>query len=124
MTIYADYAFYADDYLKGRKAAVESGEFDYFAAQASQTIKTYTCSNIDDEDVPECVKMCCCEIAEMLCRNEQLIANGEGLSSESVQGWSRSYESSEVRQSFIDSFVHNVIYKWLSGTGLLFRGIG
>lgn len=123
MTIYADYTFYTDNYLKGRKAAVQAADFDYFAAEASQTIKVYTCSNIDDEDVPECVKMCCCEIAEMLCKNEQLIANSAGLSSESVQGWSRSYESSEEMQSLMDSRTHNVIYKWLSGTGLLFRGI-
>ena len=39
MTIYADYTFYTDNYLKGRKAAVQAADFDYFSAEASQTIK-------------------------------------------------------------------------------------
>ena len=123
MTTYADYSFYVTEYLKGREAAVQGADFDYFAADASQLIRTYIGTDIE-VDVPECVKMCCCELAEMLFKNEQLSANSEGLSSESIQGWSRSYESSEARQSLMDSRTLNVIYKWLSGTGLLYRGIG
>lgn len=46
-----------------------------------------------------------------------------GVSSESVGGWSKSYESSDIRRQNADRAVHDIVYKWLSGTGLLYRGV-
>ena len=78
--------------------------------------------NIDDENPPEEVKMCCCEIAELAYKRDQS-AQSDGVSSESVQGWSKSYESTESRRNAFDKAVRECIYNWLSSTGLLYRGI-
>ena len=32
-------------------------------------------------------------------------------------------ESSDIRRQNADRAVHDIVYKWLSGTGLLYRGV-
>ncbi len=121
MVIYADENFYKNEYLQG-KAAVITAAFPYYFREASQVIKKYVFDNIDDENPPEEVRMCCCEIAELAYKRDRS-AQSDGVSSESVQGWSKSYESTESRRNAFDKAVRECIYKWLSGTGLLYRGI-
>ena len=121
MLIYADEDYYKKEYLQG-KAAVITAAFPYYSREASQVIKKYVFDNIDDEDIPEEVKMCCCEIAELAYKRDQS-AQSDGVSSESVQGWSKSYESTESRRNAFDKAVRECIYNWLSSTGLLYRGI-
>lgn len=121
MINYADFTFYTVKYLAGRKAVIDTA-FPYFARLATQEIKRYTGDNVNEFEVPEEVSMCCCEVAELVFKHEQSKQN-EGVSSESVQGWSRSYESTEARQQAFDTAVKNCVYKWLSGTGLLYRGV-
>lgn len=120
--IYADEDFYNLTYLCGREAVITAA-FDFYARTATFKIKQYTGTNVDEDNIPDEVKNCCCEIAEMIYTNAKAAAEGVGLTSESVGGWSKSYESSEQRSQSIDVSVHNVIYKWLSGTDLLFRGV-
>ena len=121
MVIYADEDYYKKEYLQG-KAAVITAAFPYYSREASQVIKKYVFDNIDDEDIPEEVRMCCCEIAELAYKRDQS-AQSDGVSSESVQGWSKSYESTESRRNAFDKAVRECIYNWLSSTGLLYRGI-
>lgn len=121
MVIYADEDFYKNEYLQG-KAAVITAAFPYYFREASRVIKKYVFDNIDDENPPEEVRMCCCEIAELAYKQDQS-AQSDGVSSESVQGWSKSYESTESRRQAYSNAVKECIYKWLSGTGLLYRGI-
>lgn len=121
MTNYADEAFYKNKFLSDRKAVVNTA-FAYFARLATQEIKRFTGDNVNEFDIPEEVSMCCCEIAEMIFRQEQSSDN-EGVSSESVQGWSKSYESTESRKQAFDTAVRECVYKWLNGTGLLYRGL-
>ncbi len=121
MVIYADENFYKKEYLQG-KAAVITAAFPYYFRKASQIVKKYVLDNIDDENPPEEVRMCCCEIAELAYKQDQT-AQSDGVSSESVQGWSKSYESTESRRNAFDKAVKECVYKWLGGTGLLYRGI-
>ena len=122
MTVYADYNFYTDEYLAGRSETVTEADFTFYAHEASRVIDEYTFGNIDPDNVPEEVRLCCCEIAEMIFRQEQSSQN-EGVSSESVQGWSKSYESSESRRETSRRTQRDIIRKWLSGTGLLYSGV-
>lgn len=78
--------------------------------------------SLNENDIPEEVKMCCCELAENIFKAEQE-GGTQGVSSESVGGWSKSYESSDIRRQNADRAVHDIVYKWLSGTGLLYRGV-
>lgn len=122
MNNYADESFYKEEYLQG-KAAVVTAAFDFYAREASRIIKQYTLDNIDESSVPEEVSMCCCELAELAFRDESSEAQNGGISSESVQGWSKSFESTEARKTALQSAQKACVYKWLSGTGLLYRGV-
>ena len=123
MTVYADYDFYTTEYLAGKSAAVTAADFPYYARQASAVIDRYTHGNINSDDVPEQVRYCCCELVEIMCRSDGSKASKkDGISSESVQGWSQSYESSEDRRNALRSSQKDCIYKWLSNTGLLYSG--
>lgn len=124
MTVYADYNYYTTEYLAGKSAAVTAADFTYYAKQASALIDQYTFGNINPENVPEAVKNCCCELAEQSYKADTSESAGKvGISSESVQGWSISYESSEARKTAIKSAQRDCIYKWLSNTGLLYSGV-
>lgn len=97
--------------------------FSFYARQASQIIKQYTFNNIDENNVPECVKICTCELAENIYQSDIADRQNCGVLSEAVAGWSKSYESAESRGNAFDKAVKECIYRWLSGTGLLYSGV-
>lgn len=120
MLIYADNKFYFDDYILNKSAVLNTKNFSYYAREASVYIDRYTFGQVT-EPVPEPVKMCCCELAERIYSYYQQKDN-QGVASESVGGWSKSYESSEVQEKAFSRDIKNIIYKWLSNTNLLYRG--
>lgn len=120
--LYAEHDFYTSKYAFGA-GLIESALFNRYALRASQKIKEYTGTNIDENNVPECVKMCCCELAELFYKAEKAETENGGVKSETVGSWSKSYESTQERESHISKKIHDVIHMWLSGTGLLYRGI-
>lgn len=122
MTIYADENFYADEYLAG-KTAVITAAYTYYFREASRIIDVYTFGNIDADNVPEDVRMCCCELAELICRFDTEQDGHAGKASESVQGWSVSYTSASDSKTQLDAQTRDVVYKWLSGSGLLYSGV-
>ena len=120
---YADYSFYSTSYLLGRSPTVTQQDFPYYAQQASAVIDSITFGNIKS-DVPDKVRLCCCEIAEQMYANStSQSAQKAGVASESVQGWSQSYESTQARQEAAQAAYSASVYKWLSGTGLLYSGV-
>lgn len=124
MTVYADYNFYTNEYLAGKSAAVTAADFTFYARSASAIIDRYTHGNINADSVPEQVKYCCCELAELIhTADTSEAAKKAGIASESVQGWSQSYENSESRKNVLRVSQKDCIYKWLSNTGLLYSGV-
>ena len=69
---YADENFYTESYLCGKEAVINIA-FDFYSRKASTVIRTFTGNNIDENNIPECVKMCCCEVAESFFRYEKLL---------------------------------------------------
>ncbi|MGN1133211.1 MAG: hypothetical protein ACI4RN_02025 [Oscillospiraceae bacterium] len=122
MIIYANFPFYTSKYLAGKEAVIDTA-FPYYARLATQEIKHYTGDNVNEYDIPEEVSMCCCELAEIIYRQEKLNNQADGVTSESVQGWSKSYENAESRKQTYNTAVKDCVYKWLSGTRLLYRGL-
>ncbi|MCH5203051.1 MAG: hypothetical protein J1F17_07595 [Oscillospiraceae bacterium] len=118
--IYADYEFYKNEYCCGKKAVIDTASFSFYVRKSSQIIKAHTFDNIKEE-IPECVKMCACEIAELLYKFDN-INSDNGIISESVGDMSRSYESGEVRNQNLNRGIQSVIKAWLNDTGLLYRG--
>ena len=124
MTIYADFNFYTGEYLAGKSASVTEADFTFYAREASRVIDEYTFGNIDPDNVPEEVRLCCCELAEAGFKAEHSeAAKKDGIASESVTGWSQSYESSESRREASRKAQRDIIRKWFSGTGLLYSGV-
>ena len=120
---YADENFYTQSYLCGKEAVITTA-FDFYSRKASTVIRTFIGNNIDENNIPECVRMCCCEIAETLFRYEKLLSgNTSGMTSQRIGDLSVNYESAEnLRKSQSDE-IRQIIYRWLSGTGLLYRGV-
>lgn len=123
VTIYADEQFYKNEYLSG-KAAVITAAFDFYARAASAVIRRQTYDNIG-EDIPECVKMCCCELAELLYQSENGMSDKSDISSETLGNgsYSVSYGNAAERMSAVQSKTREIIKRWLFGTGLLYSGV-
>ncbi len=123
MTNYADYAYYTGTY-KG--AVIDAASFDLFGRKATLEIRKYTFNRIDGNNIPDEVKMCCCELAEYLFQkntaNQETEADIKGLSSETTGGHSISYESAEAREQAHNNIIKGIIYNWLAMTELLYRG--
>lgn len=119
--IYASETDY-ETYLCGRKAVITAA-FSYYAMQASQIVDQFTHTNIHPEHVPDAVKFCCCELAELLYKDAAAETASGGITGESVQGWSKSYESTESRKTALKTAQRDCIYKWLADTGFLYGGV-
>ena len=65
--------------------------------------------------------MCCCEVAELLYNAEQNSSNY--VTSDKTGDMSVTYESTESQRQVLSKKIKSVIYMWLSGTGLLYRGV-
>ena len=96
---YADYAYYLDTF---RGNQLSEQEFASFAERAAK------------------IKKACCAIAEVVFVNE---TKGGGIVSASNDGYSESYANPNSQQT-AEQRVLNVARRYLSGTGLLYRGVG
>ncbi len=121
MTVYANNDFYTREYLNGKQAVISPAVFPFYARKASGYIDQFTFGNVDPDNVPDVVKMCCCEIAESLFVFENS-PTFNGISSEKVGDISRTYESGESAPRNLANTVKSVAYSWLANTGLMYRG--
>ncbi len=120
MEPYADFDFYTKTYLSGREAVLDAASFPFFARRATQEIARYIGENLSG-GTPDCIKYCCCEVAELLytARQEEAM---HSISSESVGDWSRQYESGEAATRAFRKKICSAVYAWLTGSGLLYAG--
>lgn len=132
--MYADYRYYTEEYLLGREPVITSEkDFDFFERSAEKEVNNRTFGRIakDQAFLSEDVKNCVCAIAEFLYRcsnlDERNYQNGGGqLVSYSNDGDSGSYDISEsdyLSEQSRQKKVSNLISFYLSGTGLLYRGV-
>ena len=120
---YADENFYTESYLCGKEAVINIA-FDFYARKATAIIKTFTGKNVDENNIPECVRMCCCELAETLFLYDKLLnGSNAGMTSQHIGDLSVNYESSVTLLQKQADENRQIIYRWLSGTGLLYRGV-
>lgn len=118
MMIYANMDFYKNKY---QGAVINTANPYVYFRKATNYIRHYTCDNIDEGDIPEQVKMCCCEVAELLYYAEQNSSNY--VTSDKTGDMSVTYESTESQRQVLSKKIKSAIYMWLSGTGLLYRGV-
>lgn len=103
--VYADYAFYTDEYYGN---AIPEEDFPRLAFRASVFIYAYT-RGISDEVTGrdmEMVKQATCAIAEIMLDESIMEASafsgGQAVSSESVGSWSKSYASPSVSSAQVE----------------------
>lgn len=123
--VYADESFYHECYLLGRKPAISAG-FPFYARQASQVVDQYTFGRLhglEGEAVPEAVRMCCCELAEAVFRQERQQKESGGKTSEKIGTYSVSYGAAQEASNAAAKEQRSIIMKWLAGTGLCYQGV-
>ena len=120
--IYADHSFYTASYLVGKEAVIDTASFAYYARKATQIIKQNTFGNINESSIPDEVKMCCCELAEHLFTQAELVKSNNGIASEKVGEYSVSYVDVEKAKTTNVEVINSTINSWLLMTGLLYRG--
>lgn len=122
--IYAEEPFYTETYLAGRKPVIRAG-FPYYAREASKVIDRYTFGRlvkVQEADIPDDVKLCCCELAEQ-CYQVEKQKREAGKTSEKVGTYSVTFAADSDISRNDASEKHNIIMKWLGNTGLCYRGI-
>lgn len=120
MVSYATYEFYSSKYLLGRQAVIDTAYFPFYAQKATQMIKLHTFNRIRDDNIPDEVKMCCCELAEMIYKHEK--EDNGNIISEKVGEYSIAFVDKEKEETIFRGKCVSIIYNWLGMTGLLYRG--
>lgn len=120
---YADESYYMTEYLLGRKPVIRAG-CEYYTRQASQMIDQYTFGRLKDiDEIPEAVRLCCCELADTIYQKEKQNREAAGKTSEKVGTYSVSFSSAaEVRQA-ADREQRGIVMKWLADIGLCYQGV-
>ena len=119
--MFAEYSYYLNEYLCGLSAVLDEKAFVFYQRKAQQRIKQYTHGNIDESAVPDCVKLCCCELAEFLYKSDKAKPQ-TGVASESTGDVSTSYKSEDF-SLIVNREAKRIVYNNLADTGLLFGGV-
>ena len=130
--MYASYQYYEMRYLLGKKPVIPEEEFLFWEKQAAKEIDKYTCGRIraSGSSVPDEVKECTCEIAELL-HTANLLSEGavkQGaaglLISYSNDGESGNYDlsASSYTEEGKRKKIRKIILSELAHTGLLYAG--
>ena len=120
---YAAEQDYQNEYLMGRKPVIRTG-FDYYARQASQVIDVYTFGRVKNlPEVPEPIRLCCCELAEEIYQQEKQTREAAGKTLEKVGTYSVSFSSAAEARQASDREQRGIVMKWLADTGLCYQGV-
>lgn len=125
MKRYADKEYYANEYRSGADVKITGPQFNYYAMLATKEIRARTFGNIkEDTDLPDEVKMCCCEVAEKLYDADRAKGeNGMVLQSYSNDGDSGSFQASDMTTEGISAAINGIVRGWLLHTGLMYCGV-
>jgi hypothetical protein len=108
-------------WLSGRAYVIPEAEFDFWATKATVIIDNATSDRLKVEGIEISIQVvnCCCELAEILYREESPNA-AQAISSEKVGGHSVSYAVSEKT---VEQRTRLALVAYLGNTGLLFTGV-
>ena len=102
--------FYGRVYGNNAKIPLES--FNLWEKRAVSALNRFTACDIT-ESPDENAKMCICEVAEFLYEK----AKTSGIISENNDGYSVRFEQGKTEEG-----IYSIAVKWLSKSGLLYRG--
>lgn len=131
--MYADYAYYADNYSG---TLVDESSFPGLAVKASAYLDYYTMGKSKTSPELASLKMACCAIVDKLFEIDKvsaLIAESVSVAvsgrkkSESVGAYSVTYQTTEELKSIeriLRGELPGIVRLYLTGSGLLYRGGG
>lgn len=108
----ADLIFYSERY--GGNCKIPPAEFPVWERRAEKILSKITGGKSEKSCLEESVKVCVCEIAELLYEEN----TRSGIVSENNDGYSVRYENGDIKMQ-----IANVVSIWLSGTDILYRGV-
>lgn len=117
---WADYEYYLDAYLGGKDPLIPAQDFYFWARNAAAHIMAFTGTLPEIDDT---AKLCCCEVAELLWRDDHATGGADGITSEKTGDLSVTYDSGEARAAVLSCRVRGCVYKYFADTGLLYRGL-
>lgn len=113
MTAWADYSFFAEQYLIGRASALTEADFPSYAVSATAYVKLLVGDNVDDGAVPDEVKYAVCAIAEAMADCDAAESHG-GIASEITGDLHVTYESAASRDAALDEEIRRIARSWLT----------
>ena len=127
--IYANYSYYVSIYLGGHEPSVKEDDWTYYARQAGTYMESRTFGRIDTGNIPESVRLCACELTEILCRSESGLQNGTSgpVTAYSNDGQSASFAvdaNNVYTQEGKQKAMNAIINRYLANTGMLYSGGG
>ena len=112
--MWVDVEYYANGYLLGRSPLIPLPEFTFWERQAYVAINV---NKVEIEDVPEALKQCACEVAELLYTQDK--ATGiDRVKTFSNDGYSISYASDGKSPAEMAKTIRGIVSMHLSGTDL------
>lgn len=126
MLEYADKSFYLNEYRCGIDDGIAGDRFPYYSRRATKEIRARTFGNIDESaELPDEVKMCCCEVAEKLYDLDRAKGeNGLILQVYSNDGESGTFLTMDMTTDGLSGAIDLIVRSWLLSTGLMFCGCG
>lgn len=129
--MYADYEYYINAYLLGKKFIVPEDVYTYWEKQAEKIINQYTFNRLvrHPELADENVRDCACELVELLYQADkyaqQALEQGGFLTSYSNDGESGTFDLSQsvYTEANRKNRIVEIIRRNLMNTGLLYRGL-
>lgn len=121
-----DFLFYQDQY--GGTRIPDEKSFQNPLIRANSHLSMAMTQTPDDSNM-DLVKMCLCEITDMIYQDDINRAEhgGRELQSENTDGYSVTYateaEAGKIAVNALDTKIYSVIRRWLSQTGLLYAGV-
>lgn len=126
-----DYKYYSEDY-KGISIP-ESSQFDVHSKISSSWINHFTSNRIDETILDDNIKNCCCEISELLFKQEELknrllskdievASETTGSHSITLVNKSNIIEKRIMSDEELEKNIYRICYRYLASTGLMYRG--
>lgn len=112
--VYADFSYYQTEYA----GQMGQGDFIRLSRRASVYLDTLTFCAVSQYADSDRVRDACCSVAEAILLNE----NGGGIASESNDGLSITYNA-PGKQKTEERRLYEAAALYLTGTGLLYRGV-
>lgn len=131
--MYADYEYYKEKFACLNPYRIDEQTYNALAIRATAYLDSMTMNRLKDfKEIPECAQNAFCAVIDVLISSKEAkenIASGQGdISSEKTGEESVNYSYGRLTKQAglsvsLDNQLKSAVCTYLSGTGLLYRGV-